>query len=486
MPAISGVEYLQRMKALKPNVWLKGQAITEDLMMHPVYKGAMQTKASLYDLQVEKENISFMTFSSPFTQNRVGMSYLEPKTKEDLQKRRKMIEYWANATCGMMGRSPDYMNTALMSLSAASAIVGAQDEEFSKNLRNMYKTALEQDLSFTHSFINPQVNRSSYYFETSRQPVAAKVMKKTADGLVIKGARLLATEGGMTDEVLIFPSGGNNLGDDYAFAFSIPANTPGLKFICREPFHAGESAFNYPLSSRFDEMDTLLVFENVLVPWDRVFFYHRQDIAFNLFNKSGFISHALHQVVTRQTVKMQFLIGLSQLLINSMDVSEYEHIQLKLSEMILGLESMHALLLKSEAEAKIDAFGTMTPSSHPLYAAINLFSKLYPHYIGLLQQIGAGGLMVLPSEEDFTSPISRHVEQYLQGASLDAKAKTKLFRLVWELTMSSFGTRQTHYERYFFGDPIRLAKNLYSGYAREKYIERVKDFLDQTKERPQE
>ncbi|MGG4488421.1 4-hydroxyphenylacetate 3-monooxygenase, oxygenase component [Metabacillus idriensis] len=486
MPAISGREYLQRMEALKPNVWLKGQAITENLISHPVYKGAIQTKASLYDLQVDKDAIDFMTFQSPFTQNRAGMSYLEPKTIEDLQKRRKMIEYWANATCGMMGRSPDYMNTALMAISAASAIVGAQDEEFSKNLRNMYETALDQDLSFTHSFINPQVNRSSAFLETSGQPIGAKVIKKTAEGLIIKGARLLATEGGMTDEVLIFPSGGNYLGDEYAFAFSIPANTKGLKFICREPFHTGESAFNYPLSSRFDEMDTLLVFDHVLVPWNRVFFYHRQDIAYKLFNHSGFISHALHQVVTRQTVKLQFLIGLSQLLINTLDVSEYEHIKLKLSEMIIGHESMKALLLKSEAEAKIDAFGTMTPSVHPLYAAVTLFSKLYPHFISLLQQIGAGGLMVLPSEEDFTSPIGKDVEHYLQGSSVDAKTKTKLFRLVWELTMSSFGTRQTHYERYFFGDPIRLAKNLYSGYEREQYVERVTDFLNQTKERPHE
>ncbi|MGD6794570.1 4-hydroxyphenylacetate 3-monooxygenase, oxygenase component [Metabacillus indicus] len=486
MSAISGKDYMQRMAALKPNVWLKGQPIEKPLFMHPVYKGAMQTKASLYDLQVQKENLGFMTFPSPFTQEPAGMSYLEPKTAEDLKRRRRMIETWAKATCGMMGRSPDYMNTALMSLSAAASIAGSQDEEFAKNLRNMYRMALEQDLSFTHSFINPQVNRSLYYTEETRQPIAAKIVKKTADGLVIKGARLLATEGGMTDEVLIFPSGGNNLSDDYAFAFSIPANTPGLKFICREPFHSGESAFNYPLSSRFDEMDTLLVFEDVLVPWERVFFYHRQDIAFKLFTQSGFAPHALHQVVTRQIVKLQFLIGLAQVMINSLEVTAYEHIQLKMSEMILGLESMEALLLRSESEAKVDAFGTMTPSSHALYAAVTLFSKLYPHYISLLQQIGAGGLMVLPSEEDFASPIGKDIEQYLQGAAVDAKTKTKLFRLAWELTMSSFGTRQTHYERYFFGDPIRLAKNIYSSYSREQYMDRVKDFLEKAEERPQD
>ncbi|QNG60635.1 4-hydroxyphenylacetate 3-monooxygenase, oxygenase component [Bacillus sp. PAMC26568] len=486
MSAISGREYLERMEKLKPSVWLKGQDISENLLSHPVYKGAMQTKAALYDLQVEEKNISFMTFTSPYTQNRVGLSYLEPKSKEDLEKRRRMIECWAQATHGMMGRSPDYMNTALMSLSAASSIVGVQDEEFSKNLRNMYETALEEDLSFTHSFINPQVNRSSYYFEASKHPIALKVMKKTAGGLVLKGARLLATEGGMTDEVLIFPSGGNNLSDDYAFAFSIPANTPGLKFICREPFFAGESAFNYPLSSRFDEMDTILVFDNVLVPWERVFFYHRQDIAHRMFNQSGFISHALHQVVTRQTIKLQFLIGLSQLMITALEISEFEHIQLKLSDMIIGLESMKGLLFKAEAEAAFDSFGTMTPSTHPLYAAVTLFSKLYPNCISILQQIGAGGLMILPSEEDFHSPIGSDIEQYMQGAAVDAKTKIKLFRLAWELTMSSFGTRQTHYERYFFGDPIRLAKNLYRGYSREQYIDSVKKFLHDTKERPQD
>lgn len=477
MSAISGKEYIERIDALHPEIWIKGEKITDRLSNHPAYKGAIKTKASLYDLQLHPEIAEKMTYLSPLTNNRVGLSYLCPKTKEDLEKRRLMMAEWALATNGMMGRTPDYMNTALMSIAASSSILKEQDPEFAKNLYAFYETARENDLSFTHSFINPQVNRSSNYQEETLQPIAAKIVKKTSEGLIIDGARLLATEGGMTDEVLIFPSAGKFTDEEYAYAFSIPSNTKGLSFICRESFHQGESAFNYPLSSRFDEMDTLLVFDNVLVPWERVFFYHRQDLSNKLFQNSCFIPQALHQVVNRQTVKSQFILGMAQLLVQTLNVSEYQHIQSKISEIIIGVETMQALLERSEKNAEHDEWGTIRPSVHPLYSAVCLFPTLYPRFTEILQLIGAGGFMSLPAEEDFASGISENLHHYLQSASYNASDRTKIFRLAWDTTMSAFGTRQTQYERFFFGDPIRVSSNLYWNYPRVEYIERVKSFL---------
>ncbi|MFC0270985.1 4-hydroxyphenylacetate 3-monooxygenase, oxygenase component [Metabacillus herbersteinensis] len=477
MPAITGEQYLDRINSLKPNIWIGGKQIKESISLHPAYRGAMQTKASLYDLQLHPDKIERMTYHSPVTNNRIGISFLEPKTKEDLKIRRHMIQEWANKTVGMMGRTPDYLNTAVMTLAAAAPVLKDQDEDFVGNLQTLYETAREKDLSFTHSFINPQVNRSSLYTEASFQPIAAKITKKTAEGIIIKGARLLATQGGMTDEVLIFPTGAKITDEESAFSFSIPTNTPGLKFICRESFHQGDSEFNYPLSSKFNEMDTMLIFDNVLVPWERVFFYHRQDLAHKLFYKSSFTPHVLHQVVTRQVVKTKFLLGLAQLLVTTLSVSEYQHIQEKISEIIIGLETMNSLLEVSESTAILDEWGTMTPNISQLYVAATTFPKLYPRFIDILQLIGAGGMLTLPTEEDFNSNLQSDLLHYLQGSSCDAISRVKLFRLAWDLTMSAFGTRQTHYERFFFGDPVRMASNLYKGYPREESLTMVKNFL---------
>ncbi|WP_299087371.1 4-hydroxyphenylacetate 3-monooxygenase, oxygenase component [uncultured Metabacillus sp.] len=478
MPAINGKQYLARMNQLKPEVWIKGEKIKGNLSMHPAYKGAMMTKAALYDLQVHPELINNMTYRSPKTNDRVGLSFLQPKSKEDLEARRHMIKIWATKTAGMMGRTPDYLNTVLMTLAASASILNDQDEEFSKNLINLYEMAREKDLSFTHSFINPQVNRSSSYVEQSAQPIALTIMKKTSDGLIVNGARLLATQGGMTDEVFVLPSGSYPMDEEYAFSFSIPTDTKGLKFVCRESYYQGESTVNYPLSSRFHEMDTIMIFDKVLVPWERVFFYHRQDIAQKLFSKSSFTSQALHQVVIRQITKTEFILGLAQKMVLTLNVSEYQHIKEKISEIIIGLETMKALLDRAELQASEDDWGSVVPNVNSLYVAITMFPKLYPRIIEILQLIGAGGLVSLPNEEDFQSELNVEMAQYCQGAACDAITKTKIFRLAWDLTMSAFGTRQTQYERYFFGDPVKLASNIYNGYPRDEYIKQVEDFLE--------
>ncbi|MGM7722572.1 4-hydroxyphenylacetate 3-monooxygenase, oxygenase component [Metabacillus sp. Hm71] len=478
MPAINGKQYLARMNQLKPEVWIKGEKIKGNLSMHPAYKGAMKTKAALYDLQVHPELINNMTYRSPKTNDRVGLSFLQPKSKEDLEARRHMIKIWATKTAGMMGRTPDYLNTVLMTLAASASILNDQDEEFSKNLINLYEMAREKDLSFTHSFINPQVNRSSSYVEQSGQPIALTIVKKTSDGLIVNGARLLATQGGMTDEVFVLPSGSYPMDEEYAFSFSIPTDTKGLKFVCRESYYQGESTVNYPLSSRFHEMDTIMIFDKVLVPWERVFFYHRQDIAQKLFSKSSFTSQALHQVVIRQITKTEFILGLAQKMVLTLNVSEYQHIKEKISEIIIGLETMKALLDRAELQASEDDWGSVVPNVNSLYVAITMFPKLYPRIIEILQLIGAGGLVSLPNEEDFQSELNVEMAQYCQGTACDAITKTKIFRLAWDLTMSAFGTRQTQYERYFFGDPVKLASNIYNSYPRDEYIKQVEDFLE--------
>ncbi|WP_226669470.1 4-hydroxyphenylacetate 3-monooxygenase, oxygenase component [Metabacillus litoralis] len=483
MPAINGDQYLARMKDLKANVWIKGQKITDNICEHPVYKGALITKASLYDLQLKPDLIKKMTYISPITNNRVGLSFLQPRTKEDLEARRHMMKTWALETAGMMGRTPDYLNTVIMTLTASASILSDQDEQFTQNLINLYETAREKDLSFTHSFINPQINRSiSYEESTTQPPIAARIVKKNHDGVFIKGARLLATQGGMTDEIILFPSGGKIHDQEQSFCVSIPSNAEGVKFICRESYYLGESTFNYPLSSRFHEIDTMIIFDNVFVPWERVFFYHRQDIAMKLFSRSSFTAHTLHQVVIRQITKSEFILGLAQSMVKLLNLSEYHHIQEKISEMIIGLESLKALLDRAELLAKEDEWGTMVPHTHSLYVAVNMFPKLYPRMIEILQLIGAGGLVSIPSEEDFQSCLFNDLELYYQGTACDAETKTKILRLIWDLTMSSFGTRQTQYERYFFGDPVRLASTLYKGYPRDEYIDIVNDFLNIKKE----
>ena len=171
-----------------------------------------------------------MTYTSPSSGERVGTSFIQPKTKDDLVIRRKMMQEWAVYTGGMMGRSPDYINVGIMAYGAAADMFGMQEAQYKENMIRYYEYCRENDLSLTHTLIQPQVNRGVSASKLNDPYIAARIKEKTDDGVVIKGARLLATQGGITDEIMVFPSTLLKQSEEenpYAYAFSIPNNTPG-------------------------------------------------------------------------------------------------------------------------------------------------------------------------------------------------------------------------------------------------------------------
>jgi 4-hydroxyphenylacetate 3-monooxygenase len=474
MPAITGQQYIKRIDALQTYISIDGEVVTGNVSEHPAFKGVIQSQAKLFDLQHDENLHDSMTYVSPKSNQRVGMSYLQVTKDEDLVKRRQAAREWALSNHGFMGRSPDYMNTTIMALASAAEYLKDKPNCFPDHLLNFYEYARENDLTMTHTFIEPQVNRHSYHYENDEVIIAAKIVGKTNEGLVIKGARLLATQGGITDELLVLST--NGFDEEKGFGFSIPSNTKGLKFLCRQSFVGGESTFDYPLSARFEEMDAIVVFDDVVVPWNRVFYYENTEVANSFMNVSGFQAYSLHQVLSRQIAKTEFVLGVVQSIVDTINIGSYQHVQQKVVEIIVTLETMKALLLKSEIEAKRDVFGFIRPDLPTLQVAIQVYPKVYPTFTEIIQLLGASGLMSIPSEKAFAAD-NGDLEHYLQSYRDGGEDRVKKFRLAWDLTMSTFGTRQTLYERYFFGDPVRLSGLLYQTYNREPFMQRVENFL---------
>lgn len=481
MPAINGQQYIDRINQLQANIWYNGEKVKGKLSEHPAFKGLIASQAKLFDLQVHPDTKELLTGTSEITGNPVGRAYLTPKTREDLEKRRLATQRWALESAGMLGRSPDYMNTALMALGTSSDLLKDEEERSAQNMLNYYHFAMENDLTLTHTFILPQVNRSKYYMEDNDTIIGARMIDQTNEGIIIHGARLLATQGATTDEILVFPSGARlpyiKASEAMSYAFAIPTNTPGLKFVCRESFAHGGSTFNHPLSSRFEEMDTIVLFDHVLVPWDRVFLHGNIDVNNRIYKDSHYFPLTTHQIISKNITKVEFLLGLIQSMIDEINVGEYQHIQEKVSEVIISLETLKGLVYSSEINAEMSKWGVMVPDNKPLQAASLYFAKTYPRMIEIIKLIGASGLVSTPTEADFASEIGDELRHYLQTAKGNGEDKVRLFRLAWDTTMSAFGTRQELYERYFFGDPVRTASILYHQYDRKEYVERIKDFL---------
>ena len=479
MGARTGSEYLEGLQQGNAEIWLGDERIT-DVTTHPALQGCARSMAALYDMQHTENLRDEMTYPSPTTGNPVGLSFITPRTQEDLQKRSAMMFNWSRFSGGMLGRSSDYINVEIMAAAAAADFYNQNDPRFGENARNYYEYARENDLCMTHTLVNPQSNRALTASGHPSADVALRIVDENADGMVVRGARILATLGPLADEIMVFPSTVLKAASDtnsFAFAFTIPCGTRGMKFICRESLAYGDSQVDHPLSSRFEEMDTIVVFDDVLVPWDRVFLKSDPNLCTRHFPETGCLAHMAQQVAIKNVCKTEFVLGIACSIAEALGSNEFQHVQEKIAECMVNLEVMKACLRASEADAKIDKWGVMAPDRAPLDAARNIFPKLYPRMIEILQLLSASSLMMIPPDSAMESPIAEDIDRYLAVANRDARSRIKLFRLAWDVACSAFAGRQVLYERFFFGDPVRMMSVLYHTYDKQPLIDRVDAFL---------
>ena len=482
MGARTGRQVIERLSRRPREIYYMGERVA-DVTVHPAFKRGVQSLARLYDLQ--HEDLDVMTYVSPATGERVGLSFLAPRTRDDLARVRAMMKRWADYSGGMMGRSPDYLNRSVMAFANAAAFMAENDPRFGANIQFYYDAARENDLSLTHTLVNPQANRSLSASQQADPYLATRVVRETDTGFIVRGARMLATLP-IADEILVFPSTLLKATEEdapYAFAFAVPCDTPGLKFLCRESFDYGRSAFDHPLGSRFEEMDAVVIFDDVLVPWERVFLYRDVVLCNRVFAATNAVVHMAHQVITKNIAKTEFLLGIASLLVDTIAIESFQHIHEKIAEMVVYLEALRAFVRAAEVDAAVDRWGVMTPAWPPLDAARNMYPKLYPRMIEIIQLLGASGLMALPSEADLANPtLAPLIDHYFQAARANARDRIQLFRLAWDTALSAFGSRQVLYERYFFGDPVRMAGAMFNSHDRAPYMERVREFLERAED----
>jgi 4-hydroxyphenylacetate 3-monooxygenase len=154
------------------------------------------------------------------------------------------------------------------------------------------------------------------------------------------------------------------------------------------------------------------------------------------------------------------------------------HVRDRIAEMIMTTETMRACLRAAEADAAVDKWGIFTPARAPLDTARNLFPRLYPRLVEIIQLNSSSSLMATPSAADFSNPAELpDIERYFAAADAGAKERVALYRLAWEVACSSFGGRQVLYERFFFGDPVRMASALVDNTDLKPLVERVRAFL---------
>ncbi|NHN33427.1 4-hydroxyphenylacetate 3-hydroxylase family protein [Paenibacillus agricola] len=468
----NGKQYVDSLKDNR-RIYINGE-IVEDVTTHPAFKGIIQSFANLYDLAADPSNDMIYTTEDGTQANKV---FMIPRSREDLAIRRKAITKWAEATCGFAGRSPDHVAGFLAGFSSYPEVFG----EYQQNVHDFYKYARDEDLFVTYVIIPPQVDRSKAAHEQEEKYLPVGVLEEREDGIVVRGSQMLGTSAAVSNYLFVSCITPLRPGDeDYAISFVLPLDTPGLKLYPRPSYAMGkEAVYDYPLSTQFDESDSLMVFDDVFIPWKHVFVNKNIEATRDQFHKTP--AHVLgnNQAQIRLCTKIKFIIGVARKITEMGGTDKFPQVQERLGELASLAATVEGMLLASEYECTLDKNGTARPSARFLFGIVGMQDQVYANVIKILRELVGGGVLQMPSSyHEMVNPETRDdIRQYIRASGVDSEARIKLYRLAWDIIGSEFAGRHQQYEMFYNGAPFVVRGHAFRNYGYNEPLELVERFL---------
>jgi 4-hydroxyphenylacetate 3-monooxygenase len=460
----TGADYLRSLNDGR-RVFVDGEAV-KDVTAHPAFRGAARSIANLYDIAAAPEMRERMTFTSPKTGKPVQRCWQIPHSHVDLRARRLFSEAWAEATFGLMGRAPDHVAGFFAGYAAVPSFFAAAGQKFADNLVAFYDFMRDHHIYCSYAIVPPQIDRSKPAHQQSDPALYAGVVKERDDGIVIAGAQQLATGGAISDYIHLSCIQPLQPGDEnYANCLAVPVAAEGVKLYPRKPYARAGSAADYPLSSRFDESDSYVIFDKVFVPWERVFIYRNIELSRDQWRKTPSHLYGNHQAQTRYVTKLRFMAGLAQRMNETTGNAANPAVVGMMGELCALVSIYEAMLHAHETMGTIED-GVLWPSKTAYYAASAMQSELNGRMLEIIREMAGAAFITLPSSDaDFENPeIAADLERYMCSGKTDARSRVKLMRLIWDFLGSEFGSRHAQYEKFYGGPSFAAKQNLYRNF----------------------
>jgi 4-hydroxyphenylacetate 3-monooxygenase len=450
----TGRAYIESLKDDRA-VFVDGERV-KDVPTHPAFAGAVTSLAGLYELASSPEQRAVMTYPSPKTAAPVSKAFLPPRSVDDLRARRAAHRGWADASYGLLGRSPDHFAGYLTGFSMRPDVFARGGEQFARNVVTYYEHVRDADLYVSYVLIPPQIDRAKAAHEQSDPTLYAGVVGERDGGIVVRGAQILGTGAALSNEIFLSCIVPLRPGDEnHAISLAVPIATPGVRVIVRRSYAEGQpSVFDYPLSTRFDETDAMIVFDDVFVPWERVFVY--RDVALTAAHLFETPAHVLanHQAQIRFWSKAEFLAGLAHRLAEANGVDKQPGTITMLGELASYVSLASGLVLASEAECVRDTErGFVAPNPRYVYANTWLQATYYGTMLNYLRELSGAGLLQVPSSyRDWeNAETAQDLHRFIRSPAMSSLDRVKLFKLAWDLVGSEFAGRHAQYELFYAG-----------------------------------
>jgi 4-hydroxyphenylacetate 3-monooxygenase len=461
-------------------IYIDGRRVA-DVVSDLAFKNAVASVAGLYDFQVKPENLEHMTFESPTNGARVNMAWQLPKTYSDLLRRRQALEKWAVLSCGMIGRSPDHVASTLAGFRMGLPVFAANNPARAKALSAYYDYARDNDLFLSYVIINPQADKAKSAGGQADPHLVASVVDEDSGGITIRGAKMLATGGVMANELLVSGFQSLQAGDEvYAFTAVVPVGAHGLKLLSRRSYEQNAtSVFDYPLATRFDENDAVVYFDDVKIPWDRVFVFKDLKMAQAQWHESRAHVFQNYQCMIRLMVKLKFLLGVARKIAETNNIINYPQVRDLLGLLAAKVNNIEALVVAMEISGE-SFYDYYVPNRTMLCTAQVVAQATYPEVIDAIRTLAGGGVIMVPSSyADFEAPETRSIIQKTQRSPVATSLqRVKLMKLAWDAVGSEFGSRHLQYEMFYSGAAFVTRGNAFRFYDWDAVKGAVEDFMD--------
>ena len=331
-----------------------------------------------------------------------------------------------------------------------------------------YEKARAEDLYVAYAIVPPQIDRATPAHQHPEPFLHTGVVKETDAGIVIRGAHAIATSVTMADWLYvsyITPLAPGDL--DYAIALVMPVNAQGLRLDPRRPYATlATSVYDYPLSARYDEVDTTVVFDDVFVPWEHVFVYRNVGLVTAQFHESPAHVTANFQSLVRFGVKLEFMAGLVHKLVATQRSDGDPATQTTLGGDLAAYCVTFDALVKAAEGFPLISQGYARPHPQYVYAGMSLQRRLIVDMYRTVRELAGGAFQTMPSSEaSFLSPDTRaDAERYYQSSSTSARDRIKLLKLVWDLVGTEYGGRQLQYEMFYSAAQPVVNRRVFGAY----------------------
>jgi 4-hydroxyphenylacetate 3-monooxygenase len=448
----TGRDYLAALR--DGRVIYNGNSRVDDVTKHPAFRNTAQSFAAIYDRKRAPEHMETMSYEEDG--ECCSSWFLRPRNKDDLRKRTEAHRRTARWTYGLLGRSPDHVASVITGLALYPDLLEENRKGFGKNLLDYYHESRRKDLFASYVVAAPQGARNPelYHRKGSRVP-SLHVSEETENGIILNGVKMLGTASVFSDEIWI----GNLLPlapdqKDQAVTCAVPTNTPGISIWVRKSYeqHA-VSPFDNPFTSRFDESDAMVVFEDVKVPWSRVFLMDDTVLSREAYFRTP--SHVMgnHQSVVRFDEKLGFILGLAHKAAEINSVLQVPAVRETLAKLAAAEGGLRGMIAGQIEDAETLTNGFVHVNRRTMYASLFWCTTNYYQIAETVRELLGAGPFQMPADASFLDdPKMRETfEHYWSVAGATAVDRLKFIKLAWDYLGSELAARHGQYERFYAG-----------------------------------